>query len=246
MSLFMAYLAHLDHAGHCYSSLNTARSWLANEFKLYNVSDPLTADPLFLKLMAGYKRGLRDRSTTRSALVWPVLRLVFEQWLAQDRPPAWVFVMTLAYVFGLRWGETQLITWPGIRCTSGTWSLVVPPFKQWDHPTVSVVPLHTVPLDARGLLLDPGWTTSLLQSVQHQDLNAAIKDTMSRLDAGHYYSVHSAKHGRATDLRVAFGMGVDDIKNILRLRSKGTAALYSGHTPKWAWSGLELDTLKTV
>ena len=160
----------------------------------------------------------------------------------------YVFALALLYVFGLRWGElTSLPEPPAVA--EGSLCLVVPPQKQWHHSTLASVPMGLVPAaDLLPVLVAAGFPfdgppslavshpvhaalVSVLRSAGCQaEINQLIQraaQTLSWPSQGVFYSTHSAKHGRAFDLRVKYQESLPRIMELLRLRGKGTALLYS-------------------
>ena len=221
----------LDAAGYCYSTPNTIRSAVALAVRLQGLSPPFVTDnPCVKAALQGYKRKAANRSVRRQPILGimlaPLLKVVLDM-VPTSLQDAVEAILRLGYAALFRISESRGVLMQHLTFLVGGLLLFLPTSKT-DPLCRGVSVKIMTDLRLRELLLRlhrPGDPQAPLLRVHPAYINVLIRQAATTLGWQGYYSYHSLRHGRATDLWVA----THDMQALMvagRWRTRGAARYY--------------------
>jgi integrase len=228
---FRRFLVDLWDAGYAYATANAARSWVAWVFRSAGKVPP-TDDWRVRQQLMGYRKWAVSRTHHRSALTADRLALLFAWMSARpalcgSRLLEMIAFLRAAYCFLARGGELAAARVGDLR-------------RRGDGSTTLFVASSKTDQLARGVEVtsrDPSLGPALLALVAGRPpsarlfrvspaaVNAVLRLATRSMRWPGWFTVHSCRHGAATDMRRA-GRPYEEICAAGRWRSTATVRLY--------------------
>ena len=196
---------HIYLAGYCYATPNAVRSAVADAFNVAFKSPPYPTDhPSVKSALKGYKRAAAGRSRNRQGIQRPYLQQLLERARLRVPPALWLQVEALyrvGYEALLRISESLGLRPENITMVEEAVEIYLCHSKT-DQYGKGVSVRVTCPR-LRELLHTLKATTPMGQpifTVSADYVNAIISEVAQEAQWSGFYSYHSLRHGRATDL----------------------------------------------
>ena len=196
-------------AGYCYSTPNALRSGLAQKYRISLRDPPYPTDHPSVKLaLEGYRRAAASRAQKRMPILLAMYRFLLSLvplLVAMQLRNQVEALFTLGYELLLRVSEALAIWVHHLTFHADYIDLLIPSSKS--DPMARGISIRIRDAKLRSLLVECALSTphGPIFTVDAAFLNDVIRGAAARGGWSGYFSFHSLRHGKATDLWLTTG-----------------------------------------